>query len=121
MRKLVFGILSGIPGIEWIQGGAADEAPPRPFGVFRIVDGPSTDHHTLQPQIQVWIHDERGSYVRIDEFLDLVKSTLLSAAPVEDENSRIVMVEWGGDSPDLIDDGYNTNTRYSTFTLTGSK
>jgi hypothetical protein len=110
-----------IPAGRWIAGGAVDAAPIRPFAVIRIVDAPVSVVKSSQYRVQIWIHDNRGSYARIDSVLPLLRETLENAFPAENATSRIVCAEWSGDSPDLTDEGYNTNARYSTFTLTGRK
>jgi len=126
MRSLLYAaivnepdLITAIPANRWIAGGAVDTAPARPFAVIRIVDGPPSISKAVQPRAQIWIHDNRGSYTRIDAILAILRQTLENAFPAEDSNSRIVCAEWTGDSPDLTDEGYNTNTRYSSFTLTG--
>lgn len=128
MRKLIHAALIAsspltavIPASRWIQGGAVDSPPLRPFAIYRITDVPPTVVGSAQPHLQVWIHDDRGSYVRIDEILELVRTALYGAVPMENATHRIVDVEWTGDSPDLVDEGYNTNTRNASFTLTGRK
>lgn len=128
MRKLVYAALTSsaplvaaIPEDRWIQGGSVDSPPARPFAIYRIVDVPPSVVGSGQPRLEVWIHDNRGSYTRIDSILELVRTVLYSAVPMENATHRIVDVEWTGDSPDLVDEGYNTNTRNARFTLTGRK
>jgi hypothetical protein len=128
MRKLIYQALTSslplvaeIPIVRWIQGGSMDAQIARPFAVYRIVDDIPTTVHSSQPRLQVWIHDNRGSYTRIDRILELVRTTLENAVPMENSTHRIVDVEWTGDSPDLVDEGYDTNTRNASFILTGRK
>lgn len=128
MRKLIHAALTSslpliavIPAIRWIEAGAMDNAIVRPFGVIRIVDEPPSVVWSSQPRMQIWVHDERGSYVRIDSILALIRTALEAAVPMENATHRIVCVDWTGDSPDLVDEGYNTNTRFSSFTFTGRK
>lgn len=128
MRKLVFQAITGdaavtavIPADRWVSAGALDAPEVRPFGVIRIVDATRSVVGSSQPRAEIWVHDERGSYIRIDSVLQLVRTALESAVPMENATHRIVDVEWAGDSPDLVDEGYNTNTRNSGFILTGRK
>lgn len=114
-------LIAEIPADRWIQSGALDEIPTCPFAVYRIADAPTSLIHSVQPRLEVWVHDVRGSYLRIDRILDLVKEALAAAVPMEDSTHRIVCVEWTGDSPDLVDEGNNTNTRNTQFTITGRK
>lgn len=115
------GLIAAIPDARWIQAGAVDNPPARPFAVIRITDAPPSGSKAPQPRVQIWVHDNRGSYTRIDSTLKLIRERLTTAFPLENATERIVCAEWTGDSPDLVDEGYNTNTRYCTFTLTGRK
>jgi hypothetical protein len=110
-----------IPADRWIQAGSLDEMPARPFAVIRLIDGTQTIVYSEQPRFEIWVHDDRGSYIKIDQILRLVRETLIAAVPMEDANYRIVDVDWTGNGPDLIDEGYNTNVRTARFTLTGRK
>lgn len=128
MRKLVYQALTSslplvaeIPIARWLQAGAADHQPVRPFAVIRIVDGPPSISKAVQPNLQIWVHDNRGSYTKIDAIIELIKAAFTAALPLEDSTSRLVDANWTGDGPDLVDDGFNTNTRFTNFTLTGRK
>jgi hypothetical protein len=128
MRKLLrdtiladSGLMTAIPAARWIQAGAVDNPPARPFAVIRITDARPSVSRSSQPSVQIWVHDDRGSYSRIDSTLKLIREYFATVFPLENATERIVCAEWAGDSPDLVDEGYNTNTRYSSFTLTGRK
>jgi hypothetical protein len=110
-----------IPAERWIQQGAVDDPPPRPFAVVGFADRPRSDMGSAQPRLAVWVHDDRGSYAKIDSILQYVEETLPGAVPLEDSDSRIVDIRWDGSSADLTDDGYNTNTRNAQFIITGRK
>lgn len=66
---------------------------------------------------QVWVHDDVGSYLRIDRILDEVKAALLNA----DRPGELLEVHWLEDSGDLRDDEMRTVTRYSRFQLALSR
>jgi hypothetical protein len=128
MRQLVYewltqdGYLTAvIPAERWIQQGAMDDPPPRPFAVVGFTDRPRTDVGSARPRLVVWIHDNRGSYFRIDDIIKYLEEELPSAVPLENDDYRIVDIRWEGSSADLTDDGYSTNTRNAEFSLTGRK
>lgn len=128
MRALLHGWLttqsyltSIIPADRWIQQGAMDEPPARPFAVVGFSDRPRSTIGSPRPVVTIWIHDERGSYGKIDDVIALLESMLPVATPLENNDSRIVDIRWEGSSGDLTDDGYSTNTRNATFSLTGRK
>lgn len=112
-------ILDVIP-VEYIFGsGSLDTVPPhKPFMVLRndaaiplLNDGdaPLIADKTLF----VWIHDEPGSYARIDGLLDIVRGILVGQV------TDAVACTWSGDSGDLADDTFKTITRNGSFRLVG--
>lgn len=128
MRKLIHDylvsdayLISVIPPERWIQQGAMDNPPPRPFAVVGFSDRPRSELGSQQPRLTIWVHDDRFSYLLIDNIIEHLEDTLPGATPLENETHRIVDIRWDGSSPDLTDDGYDTNTRNATFVLTGRK
>lgn len=128
MRELIFQtltsdptLLMSIPPERWIQQGAMDNPPARPFAVVGFSDRPRSEVGSPQPRLVIWIHDDRGSYVGIDSIIEYLEKNLPGKVPLEDDTHRIINIRWEGSSPDLTDDGYGTNTRNAEFTLTGRK
>lgn len=113
-------LVAAIPAERWLQQGAVDRAPIRPFAIIAMQEVGTTAVRSAQPRCMVWVHDDRGSFLRIDEILARVK-VVLEGLEAEDSTDRIVDVRWDGDSPDLVDPGYDTNTRNAQFTITGRK
>jgi hypothetical protein len=115
-RSWLYDVLSSNGGITALVGDriySQLETPPeqKPFLVFRItgdvVDvGPLTD-------VTVWVHDQPGSYVRIDQILALVRNVLEGPVP----ESGAIAAQWTGNSGDLADPDRRTVMRYSTFRL----
>lgn len=102
-----------------VHGGGSLEFVPKnkPFLVLRF--GPKLRAHADGPytsSLTVWIHDQPGSYKRIEDILPIVKARL--DGPVSAEGATLC--EWTGDSGDLADDGYKTITRNSSFNLVGT-
>jgi hypothetical protein len=128
MRRLITealkadaGLTALVPAARIIQFGAVDEIPDRPFIVLQFSVTTVTDVKSGQPTLNVRVHDNRGSYIRIDDIIALVDEAIQGALPLESDTARIVCAEWTGVGEDLIDDGYNTNVRISNYTLTGRK
>lgn len=113
-------LLSKIAADRWVQQGAMDTARHRPFALIAMNEVNTTPVYSGQTRCTVWVHDDRGSYVQIEEILERVKA-VMTALTAEDSTDRIVHVSWDGDSPDLVDPGYDTNTKYAQFTITGRK
>ena len=96
-----------------------EEAPDeRPFMVIRLQDGSSVIPSGSDQFAQVWVHDQPGSYLRIDTLLALVRETI--DGPVADAEDAI-HADWRGDSPDLADDARGTIVRYGTYRLVGRR
>jgi hypothetical protein len=114
-------LLSLIPSERWIQQGAMDKPPLRPFAVVMFADRPRSTVGSAQPRVTVWVHDERGSYDNIDKVIHRLEELLSSTENLEDATSRIACIRWEASSGDLTDDQYNTNVRTATFSLTGRK
>lgn len=110
-----------IPADRWIQSGALDRPPVRPFAVVGFTSVPRSTIGSARPRLTIWVHDDRGSYARIDEVIAYLQKNLPEAPPLEDATSRIVDIRWEATSPDLTDDAYSTNVRNAEFSLTGRK
>lgn len=81
------------------------------FGVTIEAAVPGTDYTDLQ----VWAHDDPGTYMRIGTILALAKSILVGQVA----EVGAIACRWQGDSGDLADDGLGTITRNSSFRLVG--
>lgn len=128
MRKTIYSILTTdmstemVPG-GWHQHGSLDQAPVRPFGTYRLrLSGSSVTSHSASREVglELWVHDDPGSYNRIDGILNELDTVFLavvhrSAA----EGESISQTKWDSRSPDLNDDGLRTITKMTSFTLIG--
>jgi hypothetical protein len=71
-------------------------------------------------RLEVWIHDEEGSYSLIDKVIGLLYKNLDGLEHVTYGSSELIMCEWVSDSTDLYDDGYRTNTKSTMFDIVGT-
>ena len=99
--------------------GSVDKVPERkPFIIIRQ-DAPLPDLNDgdapliASTTLTVWVHDEPGSYARIDRILGYVRGILVGQVP------GAVACTWLGDSGDLSDDTFKTITRNGSFRLVG--
>jgi hypothetical protein len=68
--------------------------------------------------LSLWAHDASADYAVIDSILERAKIVLTGMVGMDAGNGRMLMqVDWQGDSPDLIDDGFHTLTRYSRYVV----
>ena len=100
--------LSDLPNHVYRTGAAVD--PVAPFLVIRweptILTAPLGLYgFTLRA------HDRGESYDRVDAMLEAAKALLTAVV----HQQGITQIDWRGRSPDLVDDGYRTLTRYDTY------
>ncbi len=125
MRKTIMSLLEGANSgaLSWHQQGSLDEAPPRPFGTYRlrITERGVTAQSKVRPVgLEIWVHDDPGSYLRIDGILNKLEAVfdvVVNASAAEGEN--IAQTRWEERSPDLNDDGLRTITKMVSYTLIG--
>jgi len=90
----------------------------KPFIVIRLgfnfpeLNEADTPEITAQ-EAAIWVHDEPGSYKRIDAILDAVRAALVGQVPTA------VACSWQGDSGELADPDQGTIVRNSTYRLLG--
>jgi len=128
MRALVRSTITSdatLTGLGVVAGavlaGDVDTPVQRPFLNLRwggVDPGLSTVN---RGSLTVWVHDNPGDYeVRINPILLRVRELLLDLVGQQHSMGWVVVVEWNGDSEDLIDDGHGTIARNASFTLVGS-
>lgn len=101
--------------------------PKFPFVVYREVDvqainvakdtAPETRRHVWQ----IYVHDERGSYSRIDSILEVLRETVVGLTyQTSSTGAYCREAVWNGTSGDSEDPTYDSNMKYATFTLISS-
>lgn len=115
-----------IPSERWYQAGAVLDVPLKPFAVLRwlspVAGGAAG---TFAHQFQVHIHDERGSYKRIDEILGGpyraggVYPILAGIAGTGGTDGYVAQADYLGDSGDQEDEGFRSNTKFSSWQVIG--
>jgi hypothetical protein len=99
--------------------------PERPYIVYKEL--PSVEYVEVAEQsnvelrsFQIFVYDHRGDFSRINQYLRRIKQVVKQMAPFEYEGSRCSGVLWGGMSGYVVDDGYDSNTRYGIARFTVS-
>jgi hypothetical protein len=127
MRTTVYNLLRGvhpdIPDARIFQMGAVDDTPLKPFMVYRLSGngrGVTARSASKPVRLEVWVHDEPGSYTRIDDVLRAVETKLNAVVHASSRaGESISQVDFDTRSPDLDDTGFRTICRMSSFTLIG--
>lgn len=133
MRKTIHQLLTGsapltalIPTDRWLQAGNVTDVPRKPFAVLRWIAPVGGDAKgTFAHQLQVAIHDERGSYERIDRILGGpyrnggVYPLLKGVVDLLGVDGRVTQCDYLGDSGDQEDIDFKTNMKYSSWQIIG--
>jgi hypothetical protein len=115
-------LLALVPADGWLARGSVDTRPDTvPFVVMAVGETPRRMGATELVDITYWVHDERGSYVRIDGILSALEKFFENLGYQEGTDYEVSAVEWQGRSPDLDDDGFKTATRNVSFRVVGRK
>lgn len=90
----------------------------KPFVVVRLdtLDVELNDAdvpHVARQNLTFMVHDEPGSYVRIDAILGVLRRWLPGSVP------SAIACTWLGDSGDLAEDTYGTIMKQAVFQVTG--
>lgn len=127
MRATMHNILIGastltaiVPSSRWLQAGNVVDKPAFPFVVVRwIAPVPGAGKNTFRKQLRVDIHDARGSYVRIDNFLRALTPVLSAVTNVVGADGRISQCDFLGTGGDQEDDVYMSNFSFSSWQVIG--
>ena len=70
----------------------------------------------------IWVHDDPNDYTLVDQLCGRLRTLLPSLEGVADteDGGWVNQIRWDGESDDLKDEGHNTITRRTTFTIIGS-
>lgn len=100
----------------------ADQLPARPFAVIRIGVASPGMAHIKRGTAEIWIHDDPGSYDRIDGILKSIYDRLDGAEHLtDDEGNELMSSSWQGTSGDLNDPGFRTITKNISFEVVGKE
>jgi hypothetical protein len=133
MRRTVRDLLVGtsaltaiVPAARWYAPGNVLDRPPKPFVVLRWLAPVASNTPTRHlRQLRVDVHDERGSYARIDALLgnpDTGTGVWAVLAPLSNHvgaDGRIAATDYLGHSGDQEDITYNTNMKFSSWQMIG--
>lgn len=114
----VSGITAIVPANRWYNRSNVPDTPEMPFVVLAW-NGSDRAPGNVE-LLDVYVHDERGSYLRIKDVLSLVRATLSGTVQyVGTDGGRIALAEYLRTSGELFDDATNTNTQFSSWNIVG--
>lgn len=113
------GVVALLPaGSVFAAGSLEGREAVRPFAVIRLGSNAATFQDADEPYVVaqdavIWIHDEPGSYKRIDAVLEVLRSVIAGQV------NEAIAATWQGDSPELSDPDQGTIVRFSSYRLHG--
>lgn len=114
-----------VPAARWYAPGAVVDSPVKPFVVLRWLAPTRSDAGRDMNQLRVDVHDNRGSYNRIEDLLGNpnqgggvyeVLSGLLDHTGVDGRISECTYLGHSGDQEDV---DYKTNFKFSSWQVIG--
>lgn len=121
-RASVVSLLEGDPvlaglGFSTVYGSNAVDTPEEDkFIILRWEEEDQQIQNHGPQRLSVWLHDRDQDYAAIDKGLRRIRHLLDGAVHVEGADGWILTCsDWRGDSQDLVDDGFGTQTRNAAF------
>lgn len=128
MRKVLYQLLREaipeIPADRIYQFGSMTEPSGKPFAIYRLsgrMDRVTTKSAMGSNRVEVWIHDEPGSYSRIERLLSAVEDKFLAVTHRVVGDQSISQIGYDSRSPDLYDEGFKSICKMSSFTIVGKR
>ena len=113
-------LLAVIPVERWFTLGGVKDRPATPYAVLAWFGTVESAGLQLINLLQVQIHDEPGSYTRIEDIHPLVEARLKAAEQyVGLTGHRLVQADYTGRSADLIDPDRRTGFQYTSWSVVG--
>ena len=109
-----------VPADHWFAASSItdDNRPANPpFAVMRYGVRSIGMGQAKRSVLEVFVHDEPGTYETVDKILDRLHSRLDGAEHLSDEDSEVVSVKWFSTGGDLFDAGFRTIVKTATFDL----
>ena len=115
-------IFQGGDGVVRIyEASSVNAVPPRPFCTYRMhTDFPLNRGLGRREYSQIWVHDNPGDYLRIDDALNKIRRAV-EAWPSSKANADFLEARWIETGVDLKDDVMGTITRYIRFLHTATR
>lgn len=129
LRVTTFQLLTTTPALvalvplnRWFPRGAQIDKSQTPYVVMAWVGTLTTGGRNSPELLDVYVHDQVGSYTRIDKILALVKPALEGAAHYrgsDGEGFPLVQADYLGRSADSVDQGNGTLFRFCSWKILG--
>ena len=104
-------------GFSTVYGSNAVDTPAEDkFTILRWEEEDQQIQNHGPQRLSVWLHDRDQDYAAIDKGLRRIRQILDGAIHVAGVDGwTLTCSDWRGDSQDLVDDGFGTQTRNSAF------
>ncbi len=111
--------VSAVLGGRLFAAGGVPNGPTRPFAVLRWGDLEPGIARMERRRLTVFVHDDRGDYLRIDDIGGDIRNVLEFLPHTRFEGGSVSKVEFEGASVDLEDPTYDTGMRTWAYRIVG--
>lgn len=111
-----------VPTERWFRRGGVVDVPQTPYVVLAWLGPLTTGRRNSAQLLDVYVHDEVGSYTRIEEILEAIKGVLLDAVHYRGWAGNafpLVQADYLGKSGDGVDQGNGTSYQFSSWKILG--
>lgn len=115
-------LVAQVPLAKWFARGAQIDKTQTPYVVLAWVGTLTTGGRNSTELLDVYVHDQVGSLVRIDKILDAIRPVLQGAmhyAGADGSGFPLVQADYLGKSQDGVDQGNGTAFRFSSWKILG--
>lgn len=139
MRKIIAQVTKNTPALQAVVGrrihassslghGNVPAKPKFPFILYREFEeipfniAKDTAPDVVRRVFQFYVHDERGTYQRINNIISILRETVRGMTDeVSSDGARCLDATWSGTSGDTEDPTYDSNMKYVTFSFVSTK
>lgn len=117
-------LVAAVPTERWFRRGAQIDRSIAPYVVLAWNGDLVTGGRTGPQGLDVYVHDELGSYKRIGDILDLVEPVLATTTDYRGTNGTgtpFVCADFLGNSAESVDQGNGTSFQFSSWKILGGK
>jgi hypothetical protein len=124
LRQTVYALITGDSTVTdvvpaWYDRSAVLDTPETPYGVLGWEPELAKGGRRWTYSLNVYVHDNRGDFNRIDAALKAVRALLEGTLQYTGLDGTIVQADYRGTSGDQVDQATGTNVKFSSWEVVG--
>lgn len=114
-------LLALVSADHMYEAGSTEDRPIRPYLVIGWLPQLLKPGRKYTSPCEVRVHDERGSYARLRDVNDVVRTLLKGVEQYHGSDGWLVQCDYAGDSGELTDPDSGTNLMYTSWEVVGRR